>query len=257
MNRLQEAIHKEARLPLMGAFVSRYDPMFLEICGHVGVHAVWFDMEHGFVTFSEAAELCRLALGMEMLSVIRIPDARRENVLKAAECGPDIIVLPMANSAEVVQELISHARYAPEGNRGYYSISRAQKYGLGGAVAAERQRTNRQLALMAQIETQEAVEHVEEICGVPGLDLVFIGLGDLSASLGVVGQPNHPTVVAATEKVIATAKSQGKLVAVPGRAADMGVWAGKGVDLVFCATDVVCLRSAVESIVEEARTALG
>ena len=256
MNRLEEAISKQAQAPLLGVFITRYDPIFVEICAHVGFHSCWFDMEHGFITLSEVVDLCRLAEGMGMLTLIRIPDARRENVLKAAECRPDIIDLPMANSAEVVEELVRHARYAPQGDRGYFSISRAMNYGLGDSIADERQRVNRELCLMAQIETQEAVEHIEEICRVPGLDAVFLGLGDLSASLGVVGQLDHPTVLAAAEQVIAVASSHGKRVAVVGRAADVALWAGKGADLVFCTSDVGCLRTGVESAFQEAQSSI-
>ena len=62
----------------------------------MGFDIVWFDMEHGFITFAEAENLCRIASGLGMLTLIRIPDARRQNVLKAAECGPDIINLPLS-----------------------------------------------------------------------------------------------------------------------------------------------------------------
>ncbi len=255
MNRLQEAISEQIRPPLVGAFLNRYNPVFVEICGQVGFDIVWFDMEHGFITFAEAENLCRIGSGLGMLTLIRIPDARRENVLKAAECGPDIIDLPMANSPEIAEELVRHARYAPEGDRGYISISRAMNYGRGEPVAERRARVNQNLCLMAQIETQQAVGRVEEICRVPGLDAIFLGLGDLSASLGVVGQPNHPTAMAAADQVIATARSQGKSVAVPGRPADVTLWADKGVDIVFCTSDIGCLRSGVESVFQETQAA--
>ncbi len=253
MNRLQEAISEQSRPPLVGVSLSRYDPVFVEICGQVGFDIVWFDMEHGFITFAEAENLCRIGSGLGMLTLIRIPDAQRQNVLKAAECGPDIINLPMANSPEIVEELVRHARYTPEGDRGFIGGSRAMNYGRGEPIAEQRARVNQGLCLMAQIETQQAVERVEAICRVPGLDIIFLGLGDLSASMGVVGQTNHPTVMAAADQVIATARSQGKLVAVPGRPADVALWANKGVDVVFCTGDITSLRSGLESAYEEAR----
>lgn len=256
MNRLEQAIDKQTQPPLLGVFLNRCDPLFVEICGDLGFDIVWFDMEHGFITFDEAANLCCIASGMGMLSLIRIPDARRENVLKAAECGPDIINLPMANSPEIVEELVRHARYAPEGDRGYFGASRAMNYGLGGPIADKRTRVNQELCLMAQIETQEAVERAEEICRVPGLDAVFLGLGDLSASFGVVGETEHPTVVEAADQVIAAARGQGKRVAAWGRAATVALWATRGVDVVFCTSDVACLRTGLESVFQEAQAAL-
>lgn len=257
MNRVQEAICKQGNRPLVGVFVSRYDPVFVEMSGHLGLNICWFDMEHGFMTFSEVADSCCIAAGMGMLSLIRIPDARRENVLKAAECGPDIIDLPMANSPEVVRELVQHARYSPEGNRGGFSASRARLYGLGTVVTEERRRVNRALHLMAQIETEEAANRVDEICSVPGLDAIFLGLTDLSASLGVPGQPDHPSVLAAAEQVIAIAKDHKKLVAAGGASPEMVARLGKGIDMLFCTSDVSSMRNGLTSALQEVRTALG
>src|SRR5580704_15651249 len=130
MNRLRQAVEDNGGNALLGAAVYFYDPIFLEICAHLGYQAIWIEMEHGHITFAEAADLCRMAAGSGMLTMIRIPDGRRESVLKAAECGPDIIDIPMADSPEQFASLVRYARFAPQGSRGFFSVSRALRYGM-------------------------------------------------------------------------------------------------------------------------------
>jgi 2-keto-3-deoxy-L-rhamnonate aldolase RhmA len=142
MNRLHQALALSDGKPILGAALYFYDPVFLEIAAHMGFKVIWIEMEHAAITFSEAADLCRMAAGTGMLTMIRVPDARRESVLKAAECGPDIIDVPMADSPEQVAELVRCARFAPEGARGFFSVSRALKYGIVDSVPDEQQRLN-------------------------------------------------------------------------------------------------------------------
>ncbi len=188
-----------------------------------------------------------------MLSLIRISDSRRENVLKAAESGPDIIDLPMANTPAIATEFVSHGRYAPQGNRGHYSTSRAVNYGLGKDIAEAQQKANSRLCLMAQIETVEAMEQAGDIGQVAGLDALFFGLGDLSASMGIAGQLGHPSVQAAADRGIAIAKAAGKIVGVPAPPADAARWRGRGADFILCGSDISCLKTGLQAIVGAAR----
>lgn len=254
-NRLHKAISARGNTPLFGIAVYFYDPVFLEIAARMGFHVIWIEMEHSFITFGEAADLCRMAAGRGVLTMIRIPDSRRESVLKAAECGPDIIDVPMANSPEILHELVRHARFAPVGARGFFGVSRAVKYGMVDSVPEEQQRINQDLCLMAQIETGEAVGRIEELCTVPDID-IFIGPSDLSASLGLPGQIAHPKVAEAAARAIKIAKKHGRAVAVGASPADFKFWVQQGVDLLFCGNDVVCLKLGAKALLDEARSAI-
>jgi 4-hydroxy-2-oxoheptanedioate aldolase len=255
MTRLQRLIDAHQPGPVLGAAVYFNDPVFIEICAHLGFHVMWIEMEHAHITFAEAVNLCRISQGCGLLTMIRIPNANRENVLKAAECGPDIINVPMANSAHELHELTRYARFAPVGERGYFSVSRAVSYGAVSDVPAEQQRLNDELCLMAQIETKEAIANCEAICEVPGVD-IFIGPSDLAASLGVPGQTGHPRVEAAASLAIKSAKAQKKLVAVGAQPADFGMWVKAGVDVLFCTNDTSCLRMGAEAVLQRARDAV-
>jgi 4-hydroxy-2-oxoheptanedioate aldolase len=255
MNRLHHAIHLANGKPLLGAALYFYDPIFLEIAAHMGFKVIWIEMEHAAITFAEAADLCRMAAGSGMLTMIRIPDTRRESVLKAAECGPDIIDIPMAESPEQVAELVRYAKFAPEGTRGFYSVSRALKYGIVSSVPDEQQRVNGELSLLAQIETVTALDRIEELAAIPNVD-IFIGPADLAASLGVPGQTSHPKVLAATAEIVRVARKHNKKLVTACGAADFIHWARLGIDLLFCTNDITSLKTGAQIAIDAATQAI-
>jgi 4-hydroxy-2-oxoheptanedioate aldolase len=255
MTRIQRLRQEKKPGPLLGAAVYFNDPIFIEMCSYLGFSVMWIEMEHAHLTFSEAANLCRISQGCGLLTMIRIPNSSRENVLKAAECAPDIINVPMANSPHDLQELTRYARFAPVGERGFFSVSRAVKYGTVPSVPAEQQKLNQELCLMAQIETAHALTNLEDICQVPDVE-IFLGPSDLAASLGVPGQTGHPRVQEAGELVIRTAQKHGKLVAVGSMPADYKLWVKAGVDILFCTNDTSCLRIGAQVVLQQAREAV-
>jgi 2-keto-3-deoxy-L-rhamnonate aldolase RhmA len=256
MNRLEQALAKQGGGPILGAAAYTYNPTFLEIASLMGYKAAWIEMEHTSLTFAQAADLCRIASGMGMLTMIRISDPSRATVLQACECGPDILDLPMANTPEMVAGFVEHARFPPQGVRGFFGVSRAVKYGLDGPVGDVQQKLNRELCLMVQVETKQAVDRAEELCRVPGLDAIFIGPADLSASLGVPGQTGHPSVYEAAAHVLRTAKSQGKLTAAGIAPQDLPFWISQPVDLLYCINDIAAMKLGAQAALEQARVAL-
>jgi 2-keto-3-deoxy-L-rhamnonate aldolase RhmA len=255
MNRLKQALQDNGGKTLLGAAVYFYDPVFLEICAHLGYQAIWIEMEHGHITFAQAADLCRMAAGTGMLTMIRIPDVQRANVLKGAECGPDILDVPMIEHPQQMLELRNYARFAPQGSRGVFSVSRAINYGIPGGVVAKQQNLNSDLCLMAQIESEAALDRLDELASVPDVDL-FIGPADLASSLGVPSQTSHPNVRSAATKIVQTARAHGKCVATACPPEDYGFWLGLEIDLLFCANDVACLKQAAGKMLGEARDVL-
>lgn len=249
MTILEKRIQLKGR-PLIGAAVQTYNPAYVEILGWLGYDVLWIEMEHCHITYAEAADLCRVCAGVDMLAMIRIPDARRENVLKAAECRPDIIDLPMGNSPETLEELVRHARFAPEGCRGFFGSSRAASYGLESDCSALHKRVNEELCLVSQIETVEAVERAEELCSVSGVNGIFIGPGDLSTSMGVPGQITHPTVIGAIERVVDIARVKGKIITMAGGEDRLMEWAARGVQVFFLAGEASFLRQGAQDLIK-------
>jgi 4-hydroxy-2-oxoheptanedioate aldolase len=245
MNRLHRAISLADGKPLLGAALYFYDPIFLEIAAHLGFQVIWIEMERAAITFAEAADLCRMAAGTGMLTMIRIPDSRRESVLKAAECGPDILDIPMAESPEQLAELVTYAKFAPEGSRGFYSVSRALNYGIVDSVPEKQQTVNTELSLLAQIETVAALNRLEELCSIPNVD-IFIGPADLAASLGVPGQTSHPKMIQATTEIVRVARKHNKKIVTACAPADFPHWTN----------DIVCLKTGAQLALQAARTAI-
>jgi 4-hydroxy-2-oxoheptanedioate aldolase len=243
MNRLRKALENNGGKTLLGAAVYFYDPIFLEICSYLGYQAIWIEMEHAQISFAQAADLCRMAAGRGMLTMIRIPDTRRENVLKGAECGPDILDVPMVEESNMIQELQKYARFAPMGERGYFSVSRAVHYGIGDKVPAEQQKLNQELCLLAQMETGTAVERVEKLATIPDIDL-FVGPADLAASLGHPGNQSHPEVRSACKRILAAAKKNNKMVVTACGQADYSFWIENNASLLFLTNDIAALKSA-------------
>lgn len=252
MNRLKQAVKDNGGKTLLGAAVYFYDPVFLEICAQLGYQAIWIEMEHGHIPFAQAADLCRMAAGSGMLTMIRIPDVQRANVLKGAECGPDILDVPMIEQPEQMHQLRNFARFAPEGSRGIFSVSRAINYGIPGEVVAKQQRLNGDLCLMAQIETEAALSRLDELASVPDVDL-FIGPADLAASLGVPSKTSHPTVQSAARDIVQTARMHGKCVATACAPEEYDFWLGLDIDLLFCTNDIACLKKAAGELLGDAR----
>jgi 4-hydroxy-2-oxoheptanedioate aldolase len=255
MNRLRHAVASNGGKTLLGAALYFYDPLFLEICAELGYQAIWIEMEHGPITFAQAADLCRMAAGTGMLTMIRIPDTQRSNVLRAAECGPDILDVPMVEGPEQMEELRRYARFAPLGSRGIFSVSRAVQYGVGGEIKARQDAVNAGLCLMAQIETEAGLKRIDELAAVPDVD-VFIGPADLAASLGYPAQTSHPAVQAACARIVRGARAHNKAVATACSAEDYAFWLGQGVDLLFCTNDISCLKQAAGDNLARARTIL-
>src|ERR1700733_2459345 len=171
MNRLRQAVENNNNKTLLGAALYFYDPVFLEIAAHLGYQVIWIEMEHAPITFAEAADLCRMAAGSGMLTMIRVPDSRRENILKAAECGPDIIDVAMVDEPWQMDEILKYARFAPVGSRGYFGVSRAVDYGVHNSVNEIQQRLNSELCLLAQVESVQSMNNLDQLAAVPGVDL--------------------------------------------------------------------------------------
>ena len=256
MNRLQKAIEQNGGKTIIGAAAYSYNPAFLEMSALMGYTAAWVEMEHTFLTFDQAADLCRMASGWGMLTMIRVPDTARATLLRAAECGPDIVDLPMANTPEMLETLVSNARFPPLGVRGFFGVSRAVAYGIPSAVAEEQKKLNDELCLMIQIETREAVERIDELCAVPGIGAIFLGPADLSASLGVPGETGHPKVYSAAADVIKAARKHGKQVAVAAPPQDFPFWADQRVDLLFAMNDLTAMKMGAQQGLDAAYEAM-
>jgi 2-keto-3-deoxy-L-rhamnonate aldolase RhmA len=243
--------------PLVGAGLNRCDSVFVEMAARMGYDLVWIEMEHMALNPQEAADVSRLAQALGLLSLVRLPDARRETVLKVAEGAPDIMLLPMANTPEILGELVQNALYPPIGQRGFFGGSRAIGYGMEPDIVVEQQRVNQELCLMGQIETTQALDNLPELCAVEGISGFLIGPGDLSASMGIPARFDDPGLLDAIESTIRTLRAAGKLAGIAGGISGLARWAEAGLDFVISITDFGCLRGGLRASLDQVHAVLG
>lgn len=252
MNELDRKLAETGRRSLLGMAIQRYDTAFVEVAADLGFDALWIEMEHEAISLEQAGDLCRIATGLGLLTMIRVPDPSRQSVLRAAELGPGILDLPMANSVETAVEFVRHARFAPLGTRGFFGSSRAMRYGIGAPPQRQQEKLNDELCLLIQVETREAVACAPALCLVEGIDGIFLGPGDLSSSLGVTGETSHPVVREAMLKTLRTAKTSGKRVAAACAPAEFAYWSEQGIDLMFCASNLSCQIDGARMVLDRA-----
>jgi len=204
------------------------------------------DNEHGTFDYSVAARICSVARAIDMPAIIRIPEARREIVLKYMDMGADGIMLPNCESAETAKLLVELAKYAPAGNRGVSMLRGHTGYMTPASVTEYMQAANEQTLIMCQIESPSGVDNAGAILDVEGVDACFIGPNDLSQSYGLMGQFTHPTVTGAIEKVIEAARARGKFsgIHLSGSPDTLKPWMEKGMTLNLWSNDIALMMGS-------------
>ena len=234
--------------PVIGLVTRLFSPTVVELAGLTGFDYVWIDMEHGAASFETAENLVRAADAVSIEAMIRLPDKTTASVLRALETGASILCVPQVDTAVEAALIAKAAYFHPKGLRGYSTSGRGCGYDLSGGGQALLDKINARTLVMAQIETADGLRNAEAICATTGIDIIFIGLADLSQNLGHPGAYDHPEVVAASHHIVDVARAAGKHIGVPAaNAATMKPWMDRGVRLFFCAVDVPLLAQALKT----------
>jgi 4-hydroxy-2-oxoheptanedioate aldolase len=173
-----------------------------------GLDSMIIDMEHSSFGWPEMSAMVSVARASGLSPVVRIPEIRRETVLKPLDAGASGLLVPMVNTARQAEDAVRFARYPPAGARGA-ALRRPHSLYRALPAAEYLARANEEVALILQIETPEALENVEEIASVDGVDALFVGPFDLSVNMGIPGKVWDPRIREAFSKVIAATKGAG------------------------------------------------
>jgi len=232
---------------MVTTFASPDIAKILQVCGF---DFLIVDCEHGSFTTREVANIIAVARGIGMPALVRIPEMRREHALKFMEMGASGLLLPNTESAEQAKMLVDCTKYAPLGHRGV-SLSRPHTDFKKVSGATYMPEANDDTILMCQIESRKGVENVEEIIAVEGIDVAFIGPNDMSQDYGILGQFEHPEIVAAFEKIVAAAQANGKWAGAHfGGAAPLKPWLKKGMQINMWNSDNGLLALGAAAITE-------
>jgi 2-dehydro-3-deoxyglucarate aldolase len=192
----------------VGSWITLAHPAIAEIMARAGFDWLTVDMEHSVITIREAEELIRVVSLCNVPALVRLTSNNADLIKRVMDAGASGVIVPMVNSRVDAENAVSAVNYPPLGRRGV-GLARAQGYGPDFAAYREWLGSGGAV-VMVMIEHIDAVRNLREILTVPGVDGYFIGPYDLSSSMGLAGQLEHPDVVHAIEQVRATAKALGK-----------------------------------------------
>jgi 4-hydroxy-2-oxoheptanedioate aldolase len=222
-------------------------PDVAEIIAHSGIDLVMIDHEHGGGTLTDFVAQDRAITGTALRSIVRVPHGELSYAQRLLDNGAQGIVFPGIDTAEQAAECVRACRYPPRGIRGAGAGLRAARHGLDGGYYDPAVEDSR--LLVAQIESARAVENVEAICAVDGVDMALIGPRDLSASLGKLNRFDDPEVRRLVDQAAACIRASGKFLAstlYPGRSvADMFA---EGYDLVLAGKDTDFLVNGAKTL---------
>lgn len=197
--------------PVVGVFCNVPAPLLVEILGWLGYDFAILDAEHGSPSVETVEHLVRAAELSDTIPVARIALNLQQNILRYLDAGCMGVQIPLVNTGDQAQAVVNSVKYPPRGQRGLAGV-RAATFGITQSLTDYVAQANRETLVTVQVETVQAMDNLDDILAVEGVDVVFIGPTDLSSSMGYPGQPTHP-------EVIKTITDLGKRIVKAGRAA--------------------------------------
>jgi 4-hydroxy-2-oxoheptanedioate aldolase len=220
-----------------------------EVMGHQGWDTLTIDMQHGLIDEGALVSMLQALQSTPAMPVVRVPWLAPAPIMKVLDAGAQAIICPMVNTADDARKLVQYTRYAPQGARSFGPVRAALVHGSDYATAA-----NANVVVFAMIETKQALDNLDAICAVEGIDAVYIGPSDLSLSLGCtpVFDDVDPPVAQAIDHILARAHAHGlKAGAHNGRTDVARARIAKGFDFVTVASDARILIAGSQQIVKE------
>ncbi len=240
----------------IGTNITFTDPSISELFGDAGCDFVWIDMEHCPIDITTALSHVMAVRGTNAAPFIRVPSGDANTIKPILELHPAAIIVPQVRSVEEVQAIVAACKYPPVGIRGF-GPRRGRGFG-GVPYPTYLQDADEQILVFVQIEHIDAVEAIDEILQVEGLDGLCLGFNDLAGSMGLSGQTTHPDVLAAAEKVVAqtcqTEKWMGVSMGYDPEAVSR--WIGLGVQWIGLGSDFHTLYTHTKNMLDEVRSSL-
>lgn len=194
--------------PVLGLYISSLDPSTVELAKRANFDFIRIDDEHTLFDYSTLSELIRTATLLDMPVQVRV--SRLDDVTKLLDFGATGIVVPDVNTAERAKEAVEVTKFSPLGSRGVFPPGRCVETAGCSSFAEYLKIANDIVSLAIQIEDIKVVECIDEIASLEGVDILSSGKADISQSVGVPGQTDHPRVKEAEELIIKKALEYGK-----------------------------------------------
>jgi 4-hydroxy-2-oxoheptanedioate aldolase len=185
--------------PAFGCMITIPSAPIVEQLGYMGFDWVLIDNEHGSITVDSSEDMIRAGELTGIAPIVRPVANKPEVIAPFLDRGAWGVQVPHVNTREEAQAAVSACKYFPDGQRGIYSRGRPSEYGIGATTQEYVAKANANTLVCLMLEEVEAIKNIEQIAAVKGVDVLFIGSGDLSTSMGYPGQQAHPEVQALME----------------------------------------------------------
>ncbi|WP_267550536.1 HpcH/HpaI aldolase/citrate lyase family protein [Rhizobium rhizogenes] len=241
----------ERRL-LIGTFAAIPHPVAIEVTAASGVDFLCIDWEHSQISRERIEDLIRAADVHRVPAMVRVPGHAAEDIAAVLDAGAAGVLVPRVSTAEQARAAVKATRYPPLGARGV-GPGRAAAYGY--RIPDYLAKANSELVLAIQVETAEGLANIADIASVEGIDLIFIGPGDLSVSIDAMGPAGKEKLDAAIQTIAKTALSAGRAVGIFRPSPDdVGAWSAAGISFFLLASDTMFLGASLAAGVAEAKS---
>jgi 4-hydroxy-2-oxoheptanedioate aldolase len=238
----------------LGGWLTLPSSVSAEVMAHCGFDWVCIDLQHGLIDYSEMVQMLQGVSSTATVPLVRVPWNEPGIIGKCLDAGAWGIIVPMVNSREEARKAVSACRYAPLGTRSYGPL-RANYY----AGSDYFDRANHEVTCIVMVETQVAVDHVDEIVSTPGVDAVYVGPADLSVTLGLSPAPDQPdqSFNDALDRVIDACHRHDVIPGIAGNAQTAIKRLRQGFRLVEVASDIRLLGLGARDALEQVRPSAG
>lgn len=249
-NRLKKII-KEGK-QAFGTFVMCNSPDIVEIIALSGFDFIVIDTEHGPLTVESTQHLIRAAECRGMTPITRVTEGSETTILRSLDVGAHGIQVPQVNTPEIAESIVKSAKYFPMGKRGI-AMPRAADYGTVNPMKYF-SHENEETLIVAHCENKQGLDNLDEIVKTPGVDIVFLGPYDMSQSLGIPGQVNHPMIEEVAERVLKACKAAGKAAGIfVGNGEQAKLRAEQGFQYITIGMDVTLFASVCRNEISKAK----
>lgn len=240
INSVKKAL-REGRVQLGTGFWQFRAQDALRTLAAAGFDWAFLDAEHGGFDQGVLQDLCRMAVKTTLSPIVRVADLQYSLIARALDCGAEGVIFPRVESPELLEKAVSWTKFPPVGIRGM---------GLGplhadfepATIPQMMEHMNRETMVVLQIETRKAFEARDELLSVKGVDTVMVGPVDLSISLGVPGEFEHPSMVGTMEKIVESCKRHGVIPGTQTRSVGLAkFWRERGMLFLGCSNEVAML----------------
>ena len=193
---------------VFGTWSMTGSPMVIDVIGSTGLDFIILDMEHGSMSFETVENMIRAAECRATQAIIRVSDSNESTILRALETGSQAIMVPHVSTSEQAARIVSACKYTPEGARGLSPYTRNHNF-THENLTESMKFNNDNMFVGVLVEGKEGIANLESIAAVKGLDLIYTGIYDLSQSIGLPGELNHPKVLEIQKKCVEVVRKNG------------------------------------------------